>query len=81
MCKTINYQREHERRSSHGGYIELNETQKNDAKEAAAAAAREQYRQQLRANKKKIQDSLQGRKSLMERHDGVRALFDVIARA
>jgi hypothetical protein len=53
--------------------MELSATTNPDKRAAeAAAAAREAYREQLRANKKRIAESLQDRKSLMERHDAVR---------
>jgi hypothetical protein len=56
--------------------VELSATTNPDKRAAeAAAAAREAYREQLRANKKRIADSLQDRKSLMERHDAVLTVF------
>ena len=68
-------QREHERHGGQGSHYELRGSRGLEAAQKkaaeAAAAAREQYRQQLRANKKRIEDSLQNRKSLMERHDSV----------
>ncbi len=40
-----------------------------------AAEARAQYKQQLKTNQDRIQNSLSNRKSLMERHDTVSAII------
>jgi chromosome segregation ATPase len=83
LTLTIRVQREIERHGS-SGHFELRsssglaEAQRKAAE--AAAAAREEYRNQLRANKKRIQDSLQNRQSLMERHDKVRLACNQLAR-
>lgn len=75
-------QREAERRGGGGsgpGQYELRKSAGLAAAERkaaeAATAAREQYREQLRANKKRIADSLAHRKSLIERHDAVICLL------
>eukprot|EP00598_Pedospumella_elongata_P001269 CAMPEP_0184969002 /NCGR_PEP_ID=MMETSP1098-20130426/1892_1 /TAXON_ID=89044 /ORGANISM="Spumella elongata, Strain CCAP 955/1" /LENGTH=852 /DNA_ID=CAMNT_0027490715 /DNA_START=65 /DNA_END=2623 /DNA_ORIENTATION=+ len=67
VIKTIINEREHERRGGHGGYMELSAAQPLAAQKAAEARA--QYKQQLKTNQDRIQNSLSNRKSLMERHD------------
>lgn len=67
------FQREMERLGGHAGYAEINHT---DAVIAAkAAAARREYKEQLRANQRKLEESLKSRPSLLERHDKVSELL------
>lgn len=76
LMVTLCVQRDHELRGSRGGHMELRSTQ---AQKQAAAEAREQYREAQRANKKRIEDSLQNRKSLIERHDTVRGVLYTVS--
>ena len=67
-------EREDERKSKITGYVELQGTQEKSV--AAAALARQQYRENLRQNRIRIADKLKDRPSLMERHDQVSVQFN-----
>lgn len=56
-------------------YAEVNDT--NAVIAAKAAAARREYKEQLRANQRKLEESLKSRPSLLERHDKVSVAIGV----
>jgi predicted transcriptional regulator len=60
-------QREFERKKQHGGFIELKVA--DQSAEVKAAAARAEYREQLRINRRRINDKLKSRPSLIERFE------------
>ena len=60
---------EQDRKSKHGGYVELKASETLAAEKAREA--REQYKQALRANKEKLTQAQQNWPSLIQRHDQV----------
>ncbi len=62
-------QRDAERKSKVTGFVELQGAA--DKAAAAAAIARQQYRERLRENRIKIAEKLKDRPSLIERHEQV----------
>ncbi len=60
-------QQEAGRKSKLTGFVELQGTAEKAA--AAAAQARQEYRERLRANRLKIAETLKDRPSLIERHE------------
>jgi predicted glycoside hydrolase/deacetylase ChbG (UPF0249 family) len=58
-----------DRKSRHGGYVELRKT--TDLAAVKAKSGLESYKASLKANKQKIKDVLEQRPTLLQRHNEV----------
>ena len=56
-----------ERKHQHGGFVELHKVDQMALEKSAAAKA--EFREQLRANRRRIKEALKDRPSLIERHE------------